>query len=730
MRVLVVESDAMTRQSIEQVLAARGHEVTFASDPETAYEAHAQNPFPLILLDWTPSGTDGILLCRRIRAAPDGNVPVIVFLTSRSGQSDLEAILTAGGDDYLVKPITADALESKLAVIMLRVARRAEFFRATAQVQASEARLAEAERIAHLGSWDWDIAQNQFTWSDELFRIFGVEPGTGPITAARAIACVHPDDRAAFVQRFNRAVREGESFEMEGRVVRPDGTVVDVEARGAPQWNADGGVVRVVGTVQDITERKRTEDALRESEERFRNSFEEAAIGKALVNIDGHFLQVNAAFCETLGYSRSELESMSFQDITHPDDLPIDVENARRLAAGEIRNYQREKRYIHRTGRIVWVLLTVSTLHGRKGEPKYFVSEMENITERKLAEEALRQAQKMEAIGLLAGGVAHDFNNLLTGIIGFTELAIQRLRPNDPARQPLSQVLATCEQAAALTQQLLAFSRRQVTEPTIFNLNDVVTSMQRLLQRLIGDKVALTTQLDPMLAPVQADVSQIEQVILNLAINARDAMPDGGRLVIATRNVDVTAVQADGEATLRPGHYASLQVTDTGVGMSPDVLQRIFEPFFTTKPVGEGTGLGLATVYGVVQQSGGAISVESEPGAGTTFRIYLPASAEPRTRAQEAARGYAPGRIRDHPCDRRRRASAGNGTLGPHRVRISSDRGSDGRGRHAPVRERARTYSSGTYGCRHASHRQSRARRAAPGTKPWTSRPLYVGIRP
>jgi two-component system, cell cycle sensor histidine kinase and response regulator CckA len=249
---------------------------------------------------------------------------------------------------------------------------------------------------------------------------------------------------------------------------------------------------------------------------------------------------------------------------------------------------------------------------------------MMDVSDRKRLEQQLIQSQKMEAVGRLAGGVAHDFNNLLTAISGYNELVLSQLPPGDPRRGHAEEIRRAADRAAGLTQQLLAYSRRQVLEPKVLDLNAVVSSMEKMLRRLIGEDVELATMQQPGLWPVRADPGQLEQVVLNLAVNARDAMPRGGRLQIATGNVAVDAASALSGVALVPGDYAVLTVADNGLGMTPEVKARLFEPFFTTKEKGKGTGLGLSTVYGIVKQSGGYIWVDSEPGRGTAFRVYLP----------------------------------------------------------------------------------------------------------
>jgi signal transduction histidine kinase/CheY-like chemotaxis protein len=319
---------------------------------------------------------------------------------------------------------------------------------------------------------------------------------------------------------------------------------------------------------------------------------------------------------------------MTFQDITHADDLEDDLDKMYLLLDGEIRWYQMEKRYIHKEGHEVWVLLSVSLVQDAAGNPLHFISQIQDVTERRRLEEELRQSQKMEAVGRLAGGVAHDFNNLLTAISGYSELLMARHREDDRDHRDAEQIKRAAARAAQLTAQLLAFSRRQVLQPQVFRFDEAVGEMQELLGRLIPESVAVRTALAAGQAHVRADRTQIEQVVVNLAVNARDAMPGGGTLTIETTVVELPDPTLP-EAELPPGSYALLTVADTGEGMDAGTREQVFEPFFTTKPLGDGTGLGLATVYGTVKQSGGDIVVSSAVGSGTTFRVFLPLAAAP-----------------------------------------------------------------------------------------------------
>jgi len=350
-----------------------------------------------------------------------------------------------------------------------------------------------------------------------------------------------------------------------------------------------------------------------ESEQRFRLTFEQAAVGIAHVGLDGQWLRVNQKLCDIVGYTREELSRRTFQDITYPEDLDADLALVHKALAGEITTYAMEKRYIRKNGSLIWIQLTVALARGPRNEPQYFISIVEDIDERKHLEEQLRHSQKMEAIGRLAGGVAHDFNNLLTVISGYGQMIIKETEHETSLQSNAEAICAAAERAAVLTHQLLAFSRRQLVQPRIVDLNDVVAKMEQMLHRLIGEKVVLATIRRSGPAQVKIDPGQIEQVIVNLALNAQDSMPEGGSLTIEVGRAEIAGTVA-----------ATLEVRDAGTGMTADVLAHLYEPFFTTKARGKGTGLGLSIVYGIIKQAGGTIDVDTQLGRGTTFRIVFP----------------------------------------------------------------------------------------------------------
>jgi PAS domain S-box-containing protein len=374
-----------------------------------------------------------------------------------------------------------------------------------------------------------------------------------------------------------------------------------------------------------------TDDALLRVRAPFASVFEHAPIGIALVGMDGRPIAANPSLVETLGYSESDLREMIFTDFTHPDDVKADWDLFAELVAGDREDYRLEKRFFRADKEVVWGKLAVSLIRDPEGRPQLAIAMVEDVTELKQAEEALRVsednrrgAQKMEAIGRLAGGIAHDFNNLLGVVIGSADLLQSEEGDAEKDRERVKQIRAAAERAAGLTRQLLAFARRQMLDAEVIDLNAVVDETLSMLSRLIPADIEIERRLQPELGRVSADPSQLDQVIMNLALNARDAMPDGGRLTLATTDVELSEPLPTPRVAIPAGDYVCLTVSDTGRGMDPATAAHVFEPFFTTKDPTVASGLGLSTVYGVVKQSGGYVLVDSELGRGTTFTLYLP----------------------------------------------------------------------------------------------------------
>jgi two-component system cell cycle sensor histidine kinase/response regulator CckA len=437
---------------------------------------------------------------------------------------------------------------------------------------------------------------------------------------------------------FNPNQQEVEHFLRDDRAVmdsrRPK--VVTEEAvtnptTGATRWfqtvkvpllSPDGEARRVLGVATDITERKRAEEALRRSEASYRGLVEHAAYGIYRATADGEFLMVNPALFRMLGYPSAE----DLLKLNVGRDAYVDPAARARIVARceQFGSAIEEVAWRRRDGGVITVRLSGRPVRGPDGAIECFEFIVEDVTEQRALEERLRQTQKMEAVGRLAGGIAHDFNNLLTAILGSVDFLRRALGPEHPEHAETEEIQKAAVRAADLTRQLLAFSRQQVLAPKVLELDALVTNLEKMLRRLIGEDVEWRFVPKAARAAVRADPGQLEQVIVNLVVNARDAMPRGGKLTIETATVDLDAAYAWEHGTVEPGRYVMLAVTDTGVGIDRAARARLFEPFFTTKEFGKGTGLGLATVYGIVKQSGGYIWVYSEPGQGATFKVYLP----------------------------------------------------------------------------------------------------------
>jgi two-component system, cell cycle sensor histidine kinase and response regulator CckA len=389
------------------------------------------------------------------------------------------------------------------------------------------------------------------------------------------------------------------------------------------------------GLVRKLEERNYELEA---SEQRYRALFELSPLPMWVYDPETLAIQaVNAAAVEHYGYARDELLAMTLKDIRPAEEIPrllgVDRSVPGRRAAGLWKHRKKDGSLID---------VDVYTHEVVLGGQPLRLAVLRDVTEQRMLEEQFRQAQKMEAIGRMAAGIAHDFNNLLTVIVGYSELISKQVGKHGPFSQELAEIRKAGERAGGLTRQLLAFSRKQVLMPEVLDLNAVVIDLEDILRRVLGEDLELRAVLDPGLGHVKADPSQVEQVIMNLAVNARDAMPEGGRLTLETRNVELDEDYAREHATVQPGSYVMLAVSDTGTGMDETTRSRIFEPFYTTKEPGKGTGLGLSTTYGIVKQSGGSIWVYSELGRGTTFKIYLPRVDEPLAPAREPETRDAP----------------------------------------------------------------------------------------
>jgi two-component system, cell cycle sensor histidine kinase and response regulator CckA len=614
-----------------------------------------------------------------------------------------------------------------------------------------------------VGLWEWDVADDRVSWSENVEELFGLPSGAFGQTYDAYLGTISPEDRP-MIARYVEEVMTGkrDNYEIEHRIVWPDGSVHWIGCTARATRDDTGKLARLGGTVLDVTRRNSAENAVREIEERFRSAMALSPLGMSIATPDGKLLEVSPAFCRLLGYTRDELLALDLRTITVPDDLPS-THNMHAKLLSSTEQAQIEKRYLHKDGHPVWVHINAAAVCDAENKPRYFVAQIQDITERRAAEKALRtseeilrqvtenlrevvwmvdietgtllyispafervfsmargddlnelmarwlaaihpddramvvaktseptveqdmtyrlldpggnirwihcrtfpirepgrnirrvvgvaediterrrieehlqHAQKMDAFGQLAGGVAHDFNNLLAVILPHSELASRTRDLSPTVAESLTAIENAARRAAALTRQLLQLGRREVLQPTDLDLNETVSSFASMLRRVLREDVNLQVTLAPALPVVSADPNMMGQVMMNLALNARDAMPDGGTLALTTSKIVLDEDGAHRIDGAHAGTYSCVEVSDTGHGIDPAHQERLFEPFFTTKPPGKGTGLGLATVRGIVFQHGGCISVASAVGHGTQFRILLPSVAGTRVQAPKA----------------------------------------------------------------------------------------------
>ena len=530
-------------------------------------------------------------------AAENATLPVLEERMVRLDGSMMDAELTA-----------APLLHHGREALQLFIRDVTERKRADEARHESALQLHIALNAARLATWSWHLPDDKVSWSAGIEALFGFPPGSFQPTIAAYLGCVHPSDRDWVEQNLNTARAVECSFEVEHRVRWPDGETRWMYLKGNSAAGDSGPVERVSGVVMDITDRKHTEMEMQKL----------AAFARHNPNpvlefsVDGRLTYFNAAAQEmalTLGQR-------------HPAEmLPVNTAQLVQECLASERSHTRTEA-THGARTIAWSFFPIL--------PHLVVHcYARDITERLSLEGQLRQAQKMEAVGQLAGGVAHDFNNLLTIVQGHVSLLLSRGDLSGDAQESLHQVLSAADRAANLTRQLLTFSRKQVILLQRLDVNEVVSRLAKLLRRVIGEDVHLHFTYSPLPALVEADGGMLEQALMNFAINARDAMPNGGTLTLATEIITTTEVQQAFHPEARPGQFVRLTVEDTGAGIAPENLPHIFEPFFTTKEVGKGTGLGLATAYGIVNQHHGWIEVDSQVGRGTTFRIFLPCAAHP-----------------------------------------------------------------------------------------------------
>jgi PAS domain S-box-containing protein len=552
-----------------------------------------------------------------------------------------------------------------------------------------------------VGTWDWDIGEDRFIADAHFAQLHGVDPArVSQLPISEYLHGVHPEDRALVARSIKHCITHGTEYAEEYRLLQADGEMRWVFARGRCYKDHHGRPVRFLGAALDLTERKHTEQALRQSQTELQLIINAMPILISYVDHEERFRLNNAAYLDWYGLTPQELYGRTIREVIGEEAYFLRAPYIAEALAGRSCSFSLYTP--HRDGSSRHALMNYLPRHGADGavngfyifvidesERKKTEEALRNLNEtleervsarteqlaqanqrlqnemfeRERAEDALRHAQKMEAVGQLTGGIAHDFNNMLTGIIGSLDL-MQRYIANgraDEIGRFTEAAVASANRAAALTHRLLAFSRRQSLDRKQLNVNELIHSLEDLIRRTKGDPIELTLRLADNVWPVSTDVSQLENALLNLVINARDAMPEGGELLIETANVYLDGSDITTLEPVKAGDYLMLAVSDNGTGMTPSVRAKAFDPFFTTKPIGQGTGLGLSMIYGFAQQSGGHVSLDSLPGQGTCVRLYLPRllgletqspSVEPDQPPAAAASGEAVMVVEDDPAVR------------------------------------------------------------------------------
>jgi len=587
----------------------------------------------LILMDIKlPGNMDGIEAADKIRSNLD--IPV-VYLTAYADEEILARAKITEPFGYILKPFGIKELHSNIEIALYKYRTDKKRAQTETALQYSEHRYKQLLESVTDYIYTVEIEQGKTT---NIYHAPGCEAVTGytpeefQANAYLWYQMIHQEDREHAIAQTEKLIAGKTVPAYEHRIIHKDGITRWVRNTPVPRYNTEGVLIGYDGLIADITARKQAEEALRQAEIEYRTVANFTYDWEIWENPDGTLRYVSPSCQRLTGYTAPEF--LNNPALMSQLILPEDRETWDEYRRDMIKKPERreiEFRIQQKDGKICWIEHAGVPVTGEQGTFLGYRASNRDISRRKRAEAEqeklqgqLLQAQKMEAIGRLTGGIAHDFNNLLTAINGFAELAQQKLPADHPVQDLLKYVLDAGHRAANLVRQLLAFSRKQIIEPKIIDPDNLIPDLDKMLRRIIGEDINLETDVTPNTWPIKIDPAQIEQLIINLAVNARDAMPDGGKITITAENTTLTGDDLVGHPETRPGEYVLLSIKDTGSGMSNDILANIFEPFFTTKEQGKGTGLGLATVYGIVKQNRGDIWVKSLEGQGTTFKIYLP----------------------------------------------------------------------------------------------------------
>lgn len=676
--ILVVDDLTANLRVLAEILSEGGHRTRPAADGSTALRAVEASPPELILLDVLMPVMDGFEVCRRLKAnARSRGIPVI-FVSAMDEPVDKVKGFAAGGVDYITKPFQPQE-------VLARVSAHLRLSRLQAELARQNLELEERvhERTAALEQANRELLQSREQLQailDNTSCVFAMKDASGRYIAVnrqferlfhvtresvvgRSVLDVLPADVARrILENDRKAMQAGAPTEFEEQIPH-DGVAHTYVSVRFPLGEAGSDLRAVCGIATDITSHKQTENELRRVSTFLKAVIEQAPFGIQICEgrrDNWELTTINREAQRIIGVTQEQHEGLGLADgqmkhpekltwqMFHPDGTPWHASDAplpRAMMKGRVT--RNEEMLVRRADGVEHAILCNATpIFDDEGEPIGGTVMYSDLTERKRLEAQLRQAQKMEAVGQLAGGVAHDFNNILTAVLGHVELINDELDESGPSvdaiRENVREIGRGARRASELTRQLLTFSRRQITRPETVDLNECLRGLEKMLRRLIAENIQLRFEHSREPAVILADAGQLEQVVVNLAVNARDAMPDGGILTFATQHVCLDESENSTEMSGLSGPCVRLAVSDTGTGMAADVRDRVFEPFFTTKPLGQGTGLGLATVYGIVKQAKGHISVYSEPGHGTTFRVHWPAATRETGKATDAKPATTP----------------------------------------------------------------------------------------
>ena len=671
--ILIADDNTANLYMLKSLLEGEGYEVVAAQNGRDALEEGLAHPPALIVSDILMPVMDGYALCRAWKSDERLNgIPFVFYTATYTEPKDEKFALGLGADRFLLKPQDPETLLGVVCEVLdagyvaklpspKPLGEEMEFFRGHNEILFSklEKKMLDLEisnqqlkvlearyRLSFLNVSDviytTDAHATIINISPSVERILGYKPqdfiGRSVADAMKLLA---PQALEKVMAEIDRVFKGETILATVHDFFAKDGSAKVVEVGKSPIVQ-EGVVVGMIAVLRDITDRKRVETELRRSEEKYRHLFQNA--GEAVFIIQDSKLKLaNPATMAICEYDEEEMLSKPFPEFIHPDNRAMVVDYHTRRLRGEDMPQKYAFRVAAKSGAVKWVELH-ATLVRWEGAPAT-LNFMSDVTQHKLVEqeqarlrEQLAQAQKMESVGRLAGGVAHDFNNMLNVIMGHTELAMMVVDPVQPVHANLREIRNAAERSADLTRHLLAFARKQTIAPKVLDLNETIGGMLKMLQRMIREDIKLAWSPGSDLWPVKIDPSQIDQILANLCVNARDSIAGVGRITIETSNREFDALYCSCHAGFLPGEYTVLSVSDNGCGMDQETLEKIFEPFFTTKDSGKGTGLGLATIYGIVKQNEGFISVYSEVGQGTTFQIYLP-----RCRSEKVAAGLSEG---------------------------------------------------------------------------------------